>query len=148
MKMGIKMAVNQKLKLLQDLKRSNTEQMQKMSIAVESIKSQVQRNPKSSYSLTDIINYFDVVKKETSAILDAFAQESTKAMLAAGRGKTIETKTVSPIDQLSMLDLERIQNQINEIVEQYTKVLQSYLEQTIELGIRERIISDLERNLA
>ncbi|MHA1989721.1 MAG: hypothetical protein ACW981_14995 [Candidatus Hodarchaeales archaeon] len=141
------MAVNQKLKLLQDLKRSNTEQLQKMSIAIDSIKSQIQRNPKTSYSISDISNYFDSIKKDTTAILDAFAQESTKAMLAAGRGKTIETKTVSPIDQLSVQDLERIENQINEIVDQYTKVLQSYLEQTIELGIRERSISDLEISL-
>ncbi|OLS24185.1 MAG: hypothetical protein HeimC3_20840 [Candidatus Heimdallarchaeota archaeon LC_3] len=143
------MAVNAKLKLLQDLKRSNTEQLQKMSIVIDSIRSQITRNPKPSYSLTDINKYFDMVKKDTTNILETFSQEATKSLLAASRGKTIETtKLVSPIDQLSMEDLERIQNQINEIVDQYTKILQSYLEQSIELGIRERTIENLGRSLS
>ena len=137
------MAVNAKLKLLQNLKQSNQEQLQKMAIAIDSIKSQIQRNPKPSYSLGDISKFFDTVKQESISILEKFSQDSTKVMLAASRGKTVETKTVSPIDQLSMQDLERIQNQINDIVDQYTKILQSYLEQSIELGLRERRISDL-----
>ena len=120
-----------------------------MSIVIDSIRYQITRNPKPSYSLTDINKYFDMVKKDTTNILETFSQEATKSLLAASRGKTIETtKLVSPIDQLSMEDLERIQNQINEIVDQYTKILQSYLEQSIELGIRERTIENLGRSLS
>ena len=139
------MSVEDKLKFLRDLKSRASENQQKMAIAIDSIRLQIQQNPKTQYTLNDINKYFDKIKEDTSKVIDAFGQESTKTLLAISQGVKIETKAVNPVDALSISELEHIQEQINTFIQQYMKIIQSFLDQAIELGIRERDFVDLEK---
>ena len=139
------MSVEDKLKFLRELKSRASENQQKMAIAIDSIRLQIQQNPKTQYTLNDINKYFDKIKEDTSKVIDAFGQESTKTLLAISQGVKIETKAVNPVDALSISELEHIQEQINTFIQQYMKIIQSFLDQAIELGIRERDLVDLEK---
>ena len=139
------MSVEEKLKFLRELKSRASENQQKMAIAIDSIKLQNQQNPKTQYTLSDINKYFDRIKEDATKIIDALGQESTKTLLAISQGVKIETKAINPVDALSVTELERIQEQINTFIQQYMKIIQAFLDQAIELGIRERDLIELEK---
>ncbi|HKZ40122.1 MAG TPA: hypothetical protein VJ044_04120, partial [Candidatus Hodarchaeales archaeon] len=89
----------------------------------------------------------DLVKEDSLKIFDAFGQESTRSLLEASGGGKIETIVQNPIDQLSVDDLEKIQGNINEINLSYTNIMNLYVKEVVELSLREREISDLEKAL-
>ena len=141
------MAVEAKLKLLKSLKTKQTDQLSKMAIAFETAKSYLRAQPKPTYNLIDIGKILDLVKEDSLNIFDAFGQESTRSLLEASRGGKIETIVQNPIDQLSVDDLEKIQGNINEINLSYTNIMNLYVREVVELSLREREISDLEKAL-